>query len=159
MRRFLFALVVACCALAAPPAQAQLRFTSSPPDCNLARKAFDNYIGDGHAGGFTVRRYQHHLIGAGISTVTAIGLRKVLHLPNWATASIAVAGVGVVPHVRGYLRGTYDINARDWIADAWIRSAPAWYAIGHGGHDAKSHVLAATTYIAGYFAVACYASP
>jgi hypothetical protein len=121
--------------------------------------AFDNYIGDGHAGGFTLPRYQHHLIGAGLSTAAAIGLHKITRLPTWAAATVAVVGVGLVPHVRGYMRGTYDINLSDWIADGWIRSAPAWYAIGHGGHSTSSHVLSATTYLAGYAAVACWASP
>lgn len=149
------------CLALALPLQAQLRFSSSPPDCALARKAFDNYIGDGHAGGFTLRRYQHHALGAGISTLAAVGVRRVTKLPPWASAAIAVAAVGVAPHVRGYIRGTYNINLRDWIADGWIRSAPAWFVIGHNdkGSSTKTHALAATTYLAGYFAVACYASP
>jgi hypothetical protein len=136
-----------------------LRFQPGRCDWNLQRKAFDNYIGDGHAGGFAIPRWQHHVLGASLSTAAAIGLHKITRLPTWAAATIAVVGVGFVPHARGYIRGTYDINLPDWIADGWIRSAPAWYAIGHSGHSKTSHVLAATTYLAGYGAVACWASP
>lgn len=146
------------CAITPRLAHAQLRFEKGRCDWNLQRRAFDNYIGDGHAGGFTVPRWQHHVIGASLSTGAAVGLRK-LGLPKWAAATVAVVGVGIVPHVRGYVHGRYDINALDWIADGWIRSAPAWYVIGHDGHSKTSHALAATTYLAGYGAVACWASP
>lgn len=140
---------------------AQLRVNRGRCDWNLGRRAFDNYIGDGHAGGFTLPRYQHHMIGAGLSTAAAYGVHKVTKLPPWVSAAVAVVGVGLVPHVRGYIRGTYDINVTDWIADGWIRSMPAWFVIGHNDHgdSKKTHLLAATTYLAGYGAVACFASP
>lgn len=161
--RSLFAVLALSCAPIAT-APAQLRVHSGTCDWRLARPAFDNYIGDGHAGGFTAPRYVHHAATASLSALAAIGLHKVTRLPTWAAATVAVVGVGLVPHVRGYMRGTYDINVQDWIADAVIRSGPAWYAIAHGSdtrlkHDTRSHVLAGTTYLASYLAVACWASP
>lgn len=156
----LFAIGMAGLALPFACASGQtIQFQRGRCDWNLNRRAFDNYIGDGHAGGFTLPRYQHHLIGAGLSTAASIGVRKVLHFSPRVSAATAVVGVGFIPHIRQVVRGSYTINTPDWIADGWIRSAPAWYVIGHEGHDKRSHIMSAVTYLAGYAAVACWASP
>ena len=128
-------------------------------DCALARPAFDNPFSD--TAGWTMRRYQWHIMYAGLTTGAAVGIHKATGLSPAKSAALATIAVGFVPHIRGYARGSYGINIGDWIADGWMRSAPAWFVLGHsdGGDETKTHLLAASSYLLGYAATACYASP
>jgi hypothetical protein len=141
-------------------AEAQLlRRDPTVRNCALGDKAYDNPFSD-HAG-WTMRRYEWHLFYAGLTSGVAYGIHKVTKLPPWASATIATVGIGLVPHIRGYARKEYGINAGDWAFDLWTRGAPALAVAGGVGDigTTRSRILAGTTYLAGYAALACYASP
>jgi hypothetical protein len=130
----------------------------TPRDCNLARPAYDNPFSDSR--GWTMRRYEWHAFYAGLSTLTAYGIHKTTKLPAWASATIATVGIGLLPHIRGGLiKHEYGVNALDWGFDVLDRGAPALLVLGRSGHTWQSKTLAATTLVAGYFALACYSSP
>ena len=107
-----------------------------------------------------MRRYQWHGFYAGLSTLTAYGIHKTTKLPSWASAAIATVGIGLIPHIRsGLVKHEYKVDARDWAFDVFNRAAPAILLVGRSGKTWQSNTLAATTFVGGYFALACYASP
>jgi len=127
-------------------------------DCNLARKSYDNPFSD-HSG-WSMRRYEWHAFYAGLSTLTAYGIHKTTKLPTWASAAIATVGLGLVPHIRGGLiKHDYPVNALDWSFDVLNRAAPAFIVLGKSGNNWESKTIAATSFVGGYFALACYSSP
>ena len=147
-------------AVIASPASAQIRIVHQPPDCNLARKAFDNPFSDTR--GWEMRRYEWHLFYAGLSTLTAEGLHRATKLPRWSTALIASVGIGFVPHIRQVVlepSGQRTINVRDWAFDGFVRSAPLILWTGASGGNWQSRTLAVTTFAAGYGWLSCYGSP
>jgi len=151
LTRLIAGLIVTASAM---PAQA----SRHGPDCNLAEKRFDNPFAD-HSG-WLMRRYQWHAFYAVASTATAEGIHRVTHLPRWASAVTATVGLGVLPHIRsGLLVRRYPINPPDWGFDLFNRAAPLFVWSGLRGGTWQSQALAATTYAAGYAALACYASP
>ena len=128
------------------------------PDCNLARRAYDNPFSDSR--GWSMRRYQWHGFYAGLSTLAAYGIHKSTRLPAWASAAIASVGIGLVPHIRGGLiKRDYPVNALDWSFDALNRSAPSFFVLGGRGNNWQSKTIAATSFVGGYLALACYSSP
>ncbi len=107
-----------------------------------------------------MRRYEWHAFYAGLSTLTAYGIHKTTKLPRWASAAIATVGIGLVPHIRGGLiKRDYPVHALDWGFDILNRGAPAFLVMGQAGNSWQSRALAATAYIGGYAALACYSSP
>lgn len=107
-----------------------------------------------------MRRYQWHAFYAAASTATAEGIHRLTHLPRWASAVTATVALGVIPHVRsGLLIKRYPINPPDWGFDLFNRSAPVFVWSGQRGGTWQSEALSATAYVAGYAALACYASP
>lgn len=127
-------------------------------DCNLAEKRFDNPFAD-HSG-WSMRRYEWHAFYATASTATAEGIHRVTHLPRWASALTATVALGIIPHVRsGLLVRRYPVNPPDWGFDLFNRAAPLFVWSGLKGGTVRSEVVSATTYVAGYAALACYASP
>lgn len=137
-----------------------VRFVNQPADCNLARKAYDNPFSDSH--GFIMRRYQWHLFFAALSTGSAEALHQVTGWPRWSTALITSVGLGVVPHLRQTVMasgGHRMIDAKDWMFDGLIRSAPLILRTGTGRGSRQANALAAAGFIGGYLSLACYASP
>jgi hypothetical protein len=143
------------------PIRAQsVRFVNQPPDCDLARKAYDNPFSDSH--GFVLRRYQWHAFYAALSTGSAEALHRITGWPRWSTALITSVGIGVVPHLRQTVMaadGHRTINARDWAFDAFIRSAPLILRTGRSARSWQSKTLVATRFVGGYLTLACFASP
>ena len=132
--------------------------SSTVADCRLARQAYDNPFSDSR--GWSMRRYQWHAFYAGLSTVAAYGIHKTTRLPTWASAAIATVGIGLVPHIRsGLIMREYPVHVLDWSFDVMNRSAPAFFVLGQSGDNWKSRTLAATTFVGGYLALACYSSP
>jgi len=132
--------------------------SSTAADCRLARQAYDNPFSDSR--GWSMRRYQWHAFYAGLSTAAAYGIHKTTRLPTWASAAIATVGIGLVPHIRsGLIMRDYPVHVLDWIFDVMNRSAPAFFVLGQSGDNWKSRTLAATTFVGGYLALACYSSP
>jgi hypothetical protein len=124
----------------------------------LARRAYDNPFSDSR--GWEMRRYQWHAFYAGLSTLTAYGIHRTTKLPTWASAAVATVGIGVLPHIRGGLiKRDYKVNALDWGFDVFNRGAPTILVVGQSGNNWQSKTLAATTFVGGYFALACYSSP
>jgi len=137
---------------------AQTTTTPPAPDCNLARRAYDNPFSDSQ--GWSMRRYQWHAFYAGLSTLTAYGIHKTTKLPPWASAAVATVGIGLLPHIRGGLiKHDYKVNTLDWGFDVFNRGAPTILVVGQSGNNWQSKTLAATTFVGGYFALACYSSP
>ena len=55
--------------------------------------------------------------------------------------------------------GSRTLSPRDWAFDGLVRSAPLFlWNVARGG-DSKSKTLTATAFAAGYFSLACSASP
>jgi hypothetical protein len=127
------------------------------PDCNLARRAFDNPFGDG--AGFQMRRYQWHIARAAGSGLLGEGLHRTTRLPRWASYAIAGVGIGVLPHVRGVSLGFYSFNLRDWSFDAFLSATPLLMLETWSDSSWKVRTLGTTTLVAGYLAGACYAQP
>lgn len=121
------------------------------PDCNLARKAFDNPFSDTR--GWEMPRSAWHF-AYGVAGV-AIGetVHRVTKRPRWQTAIATGIATSAIWHLRGYARKQYEFNARDWAFDFFVRSAPLllW--------DQRPRLLAATTLAGGYFSLACFANP
>ena len=131
---------------------------STAADCRLARRAYDNPFSDSR--GWSMRRYQWHAFYAGLSTAAAYGIHKTTKLPKWASAAIATVGIGLVPHIRsGLIMHEYPVHALDWGFDVLNRGAPTFLVLGESGDNWKSRTLAATTFVGGYLALACYSSP
>lgn len=146
--------------LALPTAAQAKQHVTPPrgPDCNLARRAYDNPFSDSR--GWSMRRYEWHGFYAGLSTLAAYGIHKTTRLPAWASAAIASVGIGLVPHIRGGLiKRDYPVNALDWSFDALNRSAPSFVVLGNYGNKWQSKAIAATSFVGGYLALACYSSP
>jgi len=140
------------------PNEAHGQKSSAAADCRLARQAYDNPFSDSR--GWSMRRYQWHAFYAGLSTAAAYGIHKTTRLPKWASAAIATVGIGLVPHIRGGLiKRDYPVHVLDWSFDVMNRSAPAFFVLGQSGNNWKSRTLAATTFVGGYLALACYSSP
>jgi hypothetical protein len=128
------------------------------PDCNLAERRYDNPFAD-HSG-WSMRRYQWHAFYAGMSTAAAEAIHRTTHLPRWASAVTATVGIGLIPHIRsGLVAKRYPFNPADWGFDLFDRAAPIFVWSGMSGGTWPSRTVAATTYLAGYAALACYASP
>jgi len=107
-----------------------------------------------------MRRYQWHAFYAALSTATAEVIHRTTHLPRWASAVTATVGLGLVPHIRGGLFDRrYPINPADWGFDLFDRAAPIFVWSGASGGTVRSQTLAATPFLVGYAALACYASP
>ena len=68
-------------------------------------------------------------------------------IPTDAMAALAHAGSLVV------------LNALDWSFDALNRSAPSFFVLGGRGNNWQSKTIAATSFVGGYLALACYSSP
>lgn len=151
---FLLAFLALPCATLA----AQTSSKVPPRDCNLARRAYDNPLSDSQ--GWTMRRYEWHAFYAGVSTLTAYGIHKTTKLPRWASATIATVGIGLIPHIRGgLLKHQYPVDLRDWAFDLFDRGAPAFLLVGRADNTWRSNALAATAFVGGYAALACYSSP
>lgn len=156
MRHVLSSLLVAMvCCVAAPARSQTLRAVGHHPDCALARPMYDNPL---PRTGWVMRRYEWHVGYALTTGAVAYGVHRFTSLPGWMSAAGAVVVIGIVPHVTGWIRGSYPIDLRDWGFDLWNRSLPLWVLLGRG-RDRTTQALAASTYVAGYFALACYASP
>jgi len=142
--------------LAASTLRAQ---SSNPPaDCDLRQRRFDDPFAD-HVG-WTMPRYQWHAFYAVASVAAAEGIHRATHMPRWASAVTATVALGIIPHIRGgLLMKRYPIDPLDWGFDAFNRSAPifVWRGLSDDGWQSKT--IAATTYAAGYAALACYSSP
>jgi hypothetical protein len=150
--------IAAAVAFATPWTAIQAQQPSHRSDCNLAEKRFDNPFAD-HSG-WSMRRYEWHAFYAAASTATAEGIHRITHMPRWASAVTATVALGIVPHLRsGVFVRRYPVNPPDWGFDLFNRAAPlfVWSAV--RGGTTRSDVLSATTYVAGYVALACYASP
>jgi hypothetical protein len=107
-----------------------------------------------------MRRYQWHAFYAAMSTGASEAIHRTTHLPRWASALTATVGLGLVPHIRSGLVGRrYPFNPADWGFDLFDRAAPMFVWSGVSGGTWQSPTVAATTYFAGYAALACYASP
>jgi hypothetical protein len=131
---------------------------SSPRDCDLTKRRFDDPFAD-HAG-WWMPRYQWHAFYAVASVAAAEGIHRVTHMPRWASAVTATVALGIIPHIRGGLvTKRYPIDPLDWGFDAFNRSAPLFVWGGDRGGTWQSKTLAATSYVAGYAALVCYASP
>jgi hypothetical protein len=146
MIRFLLLL-----AILALPAGAQA------PDCNLARKMYDNPFGDGK--GFMLRRYEWHLAGAVGSAAAGELLYRATPMPRWASYAVGGFAVRTLPHIRGVSMGFYSFNLRDWTFDAFIGAVPLLTLETWTDSSWKVRLLGTSTIIAGYLAGACYASP
>ena len=150
--------LLACVALPFTTLVAQTSTSSARRDCNLARRAYDNPLSDSR--GWTMRRYEWHAFYAGLSTLTAYGIHKTTKLPRWASATIATVGIGLIPHIRGGLiKHEYPVDLRDWAFDLFDRGAPAILLVGRSDNTWQSNALAATAFVGGYAALACYSSP
>jgi len=149
-------LVLAIWVLSPRPLPAQS--PDSGPDCNLAEKRYDNPFAD-HSG-WRMRRYQWHAFYAVASIATAEGIHRATRLPRWASAVTATVALGLIPHIRnGLVLRRYPINTLDWGFDLFNRAAPIFVWSGRQSDDWKARTLAATGYVAGYAALACYSSP
>lgn len=144
-------------ALAAMMLLACTQLRAQAPDCDLARKAYDNPFSDHH--GYVLRRYQWHAAYASASAVTGEVIHRATGLPRWASFLISGTAIKVVPHVRGVMQHRYPFNARDWAFDGFIGAAPLIAWAGWTGGDWRSRVLGATTLTMGYVGLACFASP
>jgi len=51
------------------------------------------------------------------------------------------------------------VNALDWSFDALNRSAPSFLVLGRYENKWQSKAAAATAFVGGYLALACYSSP
>jgi hypothetical protein len=155
------AVAIAFLLAASSSADAQaIRLEHRPPDCNLARPAFDNPFSD--RAGWTMPRYAWHGFYAALSTASAEGLHHLTGWPRWSTALIASVGIGFIPHVRQVIlapSGQRTINVRDWAFDGFVRSAPLILWTGTSDGTWQSKTLAATTLLGGYFSLACWGSP
>jgi len=130
--------------------------TAQAPDCKLGRRAFDNYLTDGTAGGFTAPRYVHHALHLGLSLTIGETVHRTTplgRLPSDAIGSLALA----VPHFRD-LAEHRRVGERDALADAVIASEPLIASLAPP-HDWRSLLLTGIAVVGSYFAVACYASP
>jgi hypothetical protein len=137
--------------LAAQPAKPQV-------DCNLAERRFDNPLGDNS--GWSMRRYQWHAFYAVTSTVAAEGIHRVTHAPRWVSAATATVALGLVPHIRGgLLIKRYPVDPLDWSFDIVNRSMPLFVWNGARAKTWRARAVTATSYVAAYAALACYASP
>lgn len=159
------AILLVALAIVSPPAHAQFVRVEWPErlDCDITRNAFDNPFSD--TKGYVLPRYQWHAAYAGGTLALGYALHRWGKLPPWAASTIATLGIGLVPHVRGYLKGTYAINPADWSFDLWNRSTPTFWAIAHRHDDSSSgvhwrrHAIATGTWTLGYLATVCFASP
>lgn len=128
------------------------------PDCNLAERRFDNPLGD-HTG-WSMRRYQWHAFYAVTSTVAAEGIHRVTHAPRWVSAATATVALGLVPHIRGgLLIKRYPVDPLDWSFDIVNRAMPLFVWSGTRSKTWRGRAATATSYVAAYAALACYASP
>jgi hypothetical protein len=127
------------------------------PDCNLAERRFDNYLGDGKAGGFVAPRYVHHVVHLGLT----VGVAELAHalLRTRAVPSTAIGGLTMqAPHLRDVAQGR-PVGGADAVADAAIASLPLVVAIGRSGRSWQSTVLAVTSVAGLYLYASCRASP
>ena len=143
-------------------AEAQaIQWKPSPLGCDVTKRAFDNPFSD-TKGYWQPRIMWHAEYGLG-TWALGYGLYKATKMPPWLATSIATIGIGFVPHIRGYVKGQYAINISDWTFDGWNRAAPTFWAIAHrddaNGIVWKNHVVATATYLVGYAALMCFASP
>lgn len=127
-------------------------------DCNLAERRFDNPLGDNT--GWSMRRYEWHAFYAVTSTAAAEGIHRVTHAPRWVSAATATIALGLVPHIRGgLLMKRYPIDPLDWSFDIVNRAMPIFVWSGARAKTWRGRAVAATSYVAAYAALACYASP
>jgi hypothetical protein len=141
-------------AASALPAQT----SPNSPDCDLTKRRFDDPFRD-HSG-WWMPRYQWHAFYAVASIAAAEGIHRVTHMPRWASAVTATVALGLVPHIRGGLvTKRYPIDPLDWGFDAFNRSAPIFVWGGERAGTWQSRTIAATSYVAGYAALVCFASP
>ena len=143
--------------LAATMLLATAHVGAQQPDCNLARKSFDNPFSDSH--GYSLRRYQWHAAYATTGAIVGETIHRTTGLPRWASFLIAGTTIKVIPHVRGVMEHRYAFNGRDWAFDAFIGAAPLIAWAGWTGGNWQSRALGATTLVGGYFSLACFASP
>ncbi|HEY9228804.1 MAG TPA: hypothetical protein VIP11_19285 [Gemmatimonadaceae bacterium] len=148
------------------PVHAQIRFVHRPPDCNLARRAFDNPFGDtrGYSDrrGWYMPRYAWHVFYPTLTGATGEVAHRLTKLPRWSTYLAAGALIGFGPHIRSTLRerpGQRTINPRDWAFDGLNRSAPFILLVGWNDEGWRPKLLATTAVVTTYAALACYASP
>lgn len=138
------------------------RVRQPPANCNLAERKFDNPFSD--TKGYVQPRIAWHAEYAVASMGIAYAVHRITHLPGWASAAAATVAIGVVPHVRSVLiQRRYPINPGDLAFDFWDRATPAFWVIGHRDDSTrtvwKNHGIATGTWLLGYAALACYASP
>jgi hypothetical protein len=127
-------------------------------NCDLTQRRFDDPFSDHR--GWSMRRYEWHAFYAVGSIAASEGIHRVTHMPRWASAVTATVALGILPHIRGgLLIKRYPIDPLDWSFDAFNRSAPIFVWRGMSGGNWQSKTIAATTYAAGYAALACYSSP
>ena len=148
--------------LAASVGAQGLKVTQPPGDCNLIERKFDNPFSD--TKGYVQPRIAWHAEYAVASMGIAYAVHRITHLPGWASAAAATIAIGVVPHVRSVLiQRRYPIDPGDLAFDFWDRATPAFWMVGHRDDSTrtvwKNHMIAGGTWLLGYAALACYASP
>jgi hypothetical protein len=158
------ALIFGFCTLTPHAAHAQTGRIEWPRrlDCDVTRRAFDNPWSD--TKGYVMPRIGWHASYAVASLGMGYGLKK-LGAPSWVAATVPTIGIGLVPHIRGHLKGYYSINIADWVFDFWNRATPTFWSIAHRHDDSASgvhwrrHAIATGTWTLGYLATVCFASP
>ncbi len=149
-----FIAMIVCFSASILPAQR----SAAAPNCDLTQRRFDDPFSD-HVG-WSMPRYQWHAFYAVASIAASEGIHRVTHMPRWASAVTATVAIGIIPHIRGgLLIKRYPVDPLDWSFDAFNRSAPIFVWSGMSGGTWQSKTIAATTYAAGYAALACYSSP
>lgn len=152
MRRAWRTVLVLAIALAVSSLSARAQVVAqSRRDCRLADRRYDS--------GWHMRRYELHAVHAGASIAVAELLHRGARLPRWASALTATVFIGIIPHVTGgIILRNYPINPMDWAFDAF--NASASLLLWRGLHDGwRPKVEAAAAEVAGYAALACWASP
>jgi len=139
-----------------------LKVSQPPANCDLTQRKFDNPFSD--TKGYVQPRIAWHAEYAVASMGIAYAVHRVTHLPGWASAAAATIAIGVVPHVRSVLiQRRYPINPGDLAFDFWDRATPGFWVIGHRDDATrpvwKNHLISGGTWLLGYAALACYASP
>ena len=126
-------------------------------DCNLNRRAFDNYLSD--RSGFVAPRYVHESVHVGLSITTAELAHVLFKRGPMPSTAIGAVTIGVLPHARGLVQHRYPFDGPDVAADALIASVPLIAVTARSAHSWQGLALGATTILASVLAAACGASP
>lgn len=127
------------------------------PACDPFAKAFDPVWVNGW--GWTMPRIGWHLMYPLVNLGIAYAATKI-HVNRKVAAIVAPVPLEIAPHLRQAALGlkqdgVYELNAPDWIFDAWNRSLPSWVLLS----DHKTTKRDVAIWMIGDIALSCFARP